>query len=414
MLADGFLQMKMQPDGLTLTRPPSTLPPSSNRLKRLVQYLPTPEEQEWLLDGLALLIEKRGHGHFVTMPIVEPTPAYFPDRWNFSPVGLDRVVRRLMQYANLTDLQPRLLTFVQATQERDTGQGAYACHTVAGAFLGIDGQTCSLAFNEQAPPDAEYMAGVIAHEVAHVYRAFHGLWAETLSREEEECLTDVTAVYLGFGILTANISFRTRTSGTNVGYRATFKWSTQRVGYLTPQAFAYLIAVQMIVRNFDKKRCRQLLKHIEPDQAAFAQAAFDMLIHEKEKLAKHLKLPARSLWVPSPDLSEILQPLPEAELYNAGRPVNRTTKAHMGLYGILGIVAGIVAAVVVVVAWDSESALMLPLIGLAAGIWWGHRNRVELCSNPDCQSVLPPGAAICPQCEGQIVNTEHPDISNEE
>ena len=113
----------------------------------------------------------------------------------------------------------------------------------------------------------------------------------------------------------------------------------------------------------------------------------------EKKLAKDLKLPARSLWVPSPDLSEILQPLPEAELYNAGRPVYRTTKAHMGLYGILGIVAGIVAAVVVVVAWDSESALMLPLIGLAAGIWWGHRNRVELCSNPDCQSVLPPGAA---------------------
>jgi hypothetical protein len=162
-----------------------------------VQYLPTPEEQEWLLDALALLIKKRGHGHFVIMPIVEPSPACFPDRWNFSPVGLDRVVRRLMQYAKLTELQPRLLTFNQAAQDRNTDQGAYGCKTAAGAFLGINSQTCSLAFNEQAPADAEYMAGVMAHEVAHVYRAFHGLRAETLPRGEEECLTDVTAVYLG-------------------------------------------------------------------------------------------------------------------------------------------------------------------------------------------------------------------------
>jgi hypothetical protein len=374
-----------------------------------VQYLPNPEEQEWLLDGLATLIEKRGYGHFVTMPIVEPTPACFPDRWNFSPSGLDRIVRRLMQYANLADLQPHILTFVQATQERKTGRDPYACHTIAGAFLGIDGKTCSLAFNEQAPADAEYMAGVMAHEVAHVYRAFHGLGDETLSREEEECLTDVTAAYLGFGILTANVSFRTRTSGTNVGYHATFKWSTQRAGYLTPQAFAYLIAVQMTVRNFAKKQCRKLLKHLETDQAAFAQAALDVLIHDKDKLAERLKLPARSLWTPSPGLSEILHSLPKAESHNAGRPVYRVAKANMGVYGVLGLVAGVVTAIVAVVVWDSGIALTLPFIGLAAGIWWGYHNRVEVCSNRDCHSVLPAGVATCPQCERDIVNS-----SNEE
>jgi hypothetical protein len=165
---------------------------------------------------------------------------------------------------------------------------------------------------------------------------------------------------------------------------------------------------------FAEHKRRRLLKQVEPDQAAFVQAAFDALIHEREKLAKRLKLPASSLWSRSLDLTEILQPLPEAELSNAGRPIYRTTKAHMGFYGILGIVAGIIAAVVVSVAWDSGIVLMLPVIGLAAGIWWGYRNRVELCSNPDCQAVLPPGAATCPECQGQIVNIESQDISNNE
>jgi len=51
----------------------------------------------------------------------------------------------------------------------------------------------------------------------------------------------------------------------------------------------------MIVRNFDNKRCRGILKHVEPDQAVFAQATFGALIHEKEKLTERLKLPGRSL-----------------------------------------------------------------------------------------------------------------------
>ena len=162
----------------------------------------------------------------------------------------------------------------------------------------------------------------------------------------------------------------------------------------------------MIVRNFDDKLCRRLLTKVEPDQAAFVQAAFDTLIVEKEHLSERLHLPADCLRDPSPDLSEILKPLPEVKVSNAGRPIYRITKAHMGFFGTLGAIAGIVAAVVSVAAWDLPIALWLPILGLGGGIWWGYRNRREVCSSPDCGSVLPRGVVICPQCEGRIVNIE--------
>src|SRR4030095_14618099 len=114
-----------------------------------------------------------------------------------------------------------------------------------------------------------------------------------------------------------------------------------------------------------------LLKHLEPDQATFARAAFDALTPEREKLAKRLKLPIRTLWAESPDLSEILQPLPDAELNNSGRPVYRTTRARKALYGLLGLITGVVAAILVLLVWDTGSVLMLPFIGLAGGLFVG-------------------------------------------
>src|SRR5205814_2701759 len=98
-----------------------------------------------------------------------------------------------------------------------------------------DSGCAHFAFNETAPSDPEHMAGVMAHEVAHAYRTFHQLADEAADRDREEWLTDVTAAYLGFGVLVANNSYRYRTSGEQIGYRSYQTWSVGRAGYLSPQ-----------------------------------------------------------------------------------------------------------------------------------------------------------------------------------
>jgi hypothetical protein len=253
------------------------------------------------------------------------------------------------------------------------------------------------------------MAGVMSHEVAHAYREFHGL-VDGSSREHEEIMTDITAVYLGFGILVANNNFRVRTSGTNVGYAGTQSWSTTQVGYLNPQAFAFLLALQFVARAFTPDQCQRLLKHLEPDQAAFAKAAIDSIVSSSEKLLVHLKLPPTDSW-PSPvPLSDILQPLPQFQISNAGRPVFRISRVHLGRYGLLGFFGGVVLSFLLTMLAPAfaEFVFIIPLIGLIGGIYWGSTRAYQVCSLPECGAVLAPETTICPNCEGTIV-----DVSEE-
>ena len=64
-----------------------------------MQHVPDRDEREWLCRELAGLIQARGFEHFVRSPIVEPTSEYFPDPARSLVAGLDRVTRRLTQYA---------------------------------------------------------------------------------------------------------------------------------------------------------------------------------------------------------------------------------------------------------------------------------------------------------------------------
>jgi len=237
-----------------------------------VEFLPTSEQQAWLVDSLAELLRIRGTHPFFAMPLVEPTSSFFPDRWTSPYEGLDRVTRRLMQYAGLSELDVKVGTFTQ--EEMPFLQDSGHHHSIAGAFLGIAERCCHFAFNEAAAWERDHLLGTMAHEVAHAYRAHHGLVRPGVV-DEEEWLTDVTAAYLGFGILVANNSYRYRTSGGNIGVLSFHRWSIERVGYLSSQAFAYLLAIQMEARLLDPQEQQRLLKHLEANQAAFVSAALE-------------------------------------------------------------------------------------------------------------------------------------------
>jgi len=114
-----------------------------------MQNLPSEREQHWLLVSTAALIRSTGHDPFLRNPIVEPTREFFPDPWTYSSRGLDRVVRRLMQYAGLDDLEAEIQPF---QEEGDS--------TATGLFMGIEDGKCLFGFNVHAPADAENMAGV--------------------------------------------------------------------------------------------------------------------------------------------------------------------------------------------------------------------------------------------------------------
>jgi hypothetical protein len=397
-----------------------------------LQFLPTPEERDWLIARLAELIARRGETHFLDMPLVLLTPDFFPDPWSFSHEGVDRLTRRLMQYAGLHDLDVRIQTYV----EDDPGPsppGLRRSRSTAGFFMGIEQGCCLFGFNEEAPEDAGYMAGVMGHEVAHAYRVYHGV-PEADSVEEEECLTDLTASYLGFGILATNNSLRYRTAGRTEGYLTYTSWSFHTTGYLTPQAFAFLFALQMMARNTSTREEQRLLKHLETNQAAFTKAALDAVWAEEADIMEALRL-NRDEERPAPRLpDEVLRPLPpydpshrgdvegpgdEPPRINEGRPVFRVHKTYAQNYGMLGLVAGTMLGAVIGSPDDPLpgrgmigvviGAVIGAVVGLTGGVVIGRRTSFDVCSDPACRSVLRE-ESICPRCRGLVAGRiRHPD-----
>jgi len=380
-----------------------------------MEFLPTTEEQKWLVSRLADLIASRGAGQFVDMPLVEPTREFFPDPWTFSHEGLDRLVRRLMQYAGLRELDATVGTYVEMDA---AGRSASQDHvpSTSGLFMGIDGGRCLFAFNEQAPADAEFMAGVMCHEVAHAYREFHGL-ARSAIREEEELLTDLTAVYLGFGILAANNSFRYRTAGWNAGAWATFSSSVQATGYLPSQAFAFVLAIQMVARGLGPDERSRLLKHLETDQAAFTKASLDAVLQREPEIMGALRLDSAAGREQPIRLEDILRPLPaydgpvpshdttavKAPLrFNEGRPVFRVPRNRAHIHSFVGLCIGLgVGAAGGFFVRHPELGAVGGFLGGVLGFLSGYRSRFEVCSDPKCEAVLGTGAT-CPKCGGEI------------
>jgi len=388
-------------------------------------FLPTAEEQAWLIDALEDLLRRRGRHPFLSMPLVQPTPEFFPDPWSFTIEGLDRIVRRLMQYANLVDLDVQVGTF-EHPGFRSRQLSADAVRSVAGLFLGLDSGCAHFAFNETAPSDPEYMAGVMAHEVAHAYRTFHQLADEAADRDREEWLTDVTAAYLGFGVLVANNSYRYRTSGEQIGYRSYQTWSVGRAGYLSPQAFAYLLAIQMEARGLDEAERKRISRHLEANQAAFTKTAAESILAWPEDTFRRLQFPGEEDAISSVPLESILLPLPEVvevlceadpsedappeDLPNFGRPVFRLMESRALGYSLGGFLAGIIlGASAVALVHEPALGAAFPLAGLGLGWRQGNRHRQDLCSEPECRAVLGPDVITCPGCGGTVAGSiRHP------
>ena len=92
--------------------------------------------------------------------------------------------------------------------------------------------------------DEQALIGTLGHEVAHAYRTHHGL--VVASRDTEEQLTDLTTIYLGFGVFTLESSHQFKTG---LGFSAFGAWLGYERPMPTCSSCGHTVAV-------DAARCR--------------------------------------------------------------------------------------------------------------------------------------------------------------
>jgi len=375
-----------------------------------MELLPSREERSWLAQSLRDLIASRGIDAFVAKPLLEPSPASFPDRWSRRVADVHRLTQRLMHHAGLGDVAFTLSGFAGASSAWDAN--------TAGWYAGVDDEgRCSFGVHMKQLRDPESAVGVMAHEVAHAWREHHQLVVD--DRDQEEHLTDLTTIYLGFGILTTNNTDRYRSYG-NARITA---WSVSSAGYLTPQAMTWLLALQATARD-RVKESRTIEKFLEPNQ----RACFDAAMHEmtiEPSYIHELGMPAPESWpqperyapiaVREPEEDEVDEPPVEEEApldpqRNAGRTVYRLKVQSVFLTLMLGLIPGAVVGALLgaLLLNDSSDAVMFTVftvcILISEVFAWTQMWKAR-CSDESCKAPLKRGVAVCPGCGGTVGRT---------
>jgi hypothetical protein len=217
------------------------------------------------------------------------------------------LLKRIMAHAGLGQLQVDLDTFSQpeVVHELDERGGAREWgHDGAAAWfagIGEDG-CCHFGVAEERIGEPEVLVAVLCHEVTHAWRAVHTLTIE--DRDVEERLTDLSTVYLGFGLLTTNCAYRYRQGGEFTGTHAITRWSHARAGYLPAQAMSFLLAAQVKARGLGWLARRRLAGQLEANQAAYFAWAYRKL-PVPEELRRVLGIAVTSAcgetWRPDPE-----------------------------------------------------------------------------------------------------------------
>jgi len=375
--------------------------------------LPRGAHRDTLLDALANVVRRRGFEPLVVAPVLLPRSEYFPERWEQSVVGAQRLLRRLMHYAGLGEFRVRLDSWREQAAIRGIAGAFHQEGHAAAWFAGLHEGTFEFAVELEQLRHEESLVATLGHEVAHAYRHHHGLVIS--DRDLEEKLTDLTSVYLGFGLFALNASHVVETGGmSQTGEKLLYE--TRSLGYLSPPELALLLAAQLAARN-DAAEQRAVCKELLPNHAALLESGLHEFLEDVEGLRRRLAVPERGSWPARNKLGE-LAPLPDDEEApdDAGLPddpaegedepelgtgpivfrVRQHRAASVGgLFGLASATACGVAGAETVAFWG------LSVIGAGVGFAVGHRIRADECSN--CRADLKRDDERCTRCGGSIV-----------
>jgi hypothetical protein len=379
--------------------------------------LPSADERAAIVAALGELVRARGHEHLVLSALVDPDEPHFPDKWAGGEGSLKRLVQRLFVYADL-DLD------VRAVVEDDVGLGpmAPAGPGAPAWFAKLDGGTAVVAARASSLREPAVLVPALARATAEAWRARHRLVVREPAREQQ--LVDLTAIYLGFGLLTVPAAVRHGTTRAGTRVRA----NVTKLGVAPPRSLAFAMAVVAMARDLDGSRRAKIATALGGNAAAFFGAAC-VALADTTALRAELAVPSPTSWGDPPALSLLTAPIDDGDPsvsrevrrdedkgvqgMNAGKPVFRVERSKamrlaktLGLPVILlGMLAGRMAhSGLEIEMWKVMAiAAALALVGLAVGRWIPDAR----CSEPKCGTTLKPDMNECPLCGGRIAGVIH-------
>jgi hypothetical protein len=175
----------------------------------VIMDLPAETQLRWILSHTATLLAQ---GAEPVRGLILPTGEFFPDRFDGSPQSVASLMRRVQDHAGLGDLKVDLNLVSPEGETQKVSCSSGAC----GGTGTIDAKLDRVARRDDGSylvtiPAAEVMNSTVLttgmiRAVAFMFMTEADAYAGTLAVDQEP-LTDLAAVMLGFGVLLANGSY---------------------------------------------------------------------------------------------------------------------------------------------------------------------------------------------------------------
>jgi hypothetical protein len=203
----------------------------------------TTEDQEWIEGAFLWFEEQYGRDYLKSLRIIEPTKEFFDHQFKGTEADAEFALKQIIEFMDIKGANIELYYFSEAPLEFED-EGIIVTQNTEG--LGTKDNYALGKYSENGPnkfeiglefsqlKNSQSMIATLAHELSHMI-----LLGEGRIDENDEELTDLNCIALGFGIFTSNSIFNFQQwQGTSH-----HGWQANRQGYIPEEVSAYALAL---------------------------------------------------------------------------------------------------------------------------------------------------------------------------
>lgn len=220
----------------------------------------TKDDKIWIDECLNWLKTEFGEKHFLSLKTITPTKNFYERKFDGTKKDAEFILKKTMKYMCIQNLDINLEYFSEGVVTMDDGSLLTTPGDLNGNWKSAagtyekneNGVTITLEIQQLKNPIT--LIATIAHELSHQI-----LLGENRIIENDEYLTDLTAILYGFGIFIGNSRFSFSQFSSTEG----FGWQTNNQGYLPEQIIAYTMAWLSLERNENIDYTKHLKKSLK-------------------------------------------------------------------------------------------------------------------------------------------------------
>ena len=230
-------------------------------------------DEVWVNESLTWLRKTFTEEHFQQIPTVTPTVDFYNRTFNRSEEDAHFILERTKELMAIQNDEIELNFFDNSpTEMEDDNMLSSPSDNIHGSWDGAagtyelkEGKKAIISIEVSQLNDPISLIATMAHELAHEI-----LLGEGYLKENDEFLTDLTAVFYGFGLFLGNSRFRFVQRSTTFGS----EWQSSSQGYLPEQVIGYAMAWLSFERNEELYYTQFLSKSMKK----FVEQAYNYLV----------------------------------------------------------------------------------------------------------------------------------------